>query len=216
MRPKLTWRVRRWSIGSWVEPVSDEFRKRYGDAAADTVELMRDMVRDHHDQPSAQDRKATLRALVDAPADADLSRLDTHTDALVLKHSWGMYRVQNIKALLPEQVAACAQAALAELPDTNGRPKTNGLAVMLVRDLLAQLPAGTTPSARDALLRDALQECGLGASVRTIKALHSLVRKSRARILRSTPPPASPWGAMLQTLNAPTRKSRKTRGRRAG
>jgi len=216
MRPKLTWRVKRWSAGSWVEPAPAEFRRLYGNASADTVELVRDMVRDHRDQPSTQDRKATLRALVDAPADADLSRLGTHTDAIMLKHSWRMYRVQNIEALRPEQVARCAHAALADLPSTGGRPRTDALAIMLVRDLLARLPPRATPGARDALLQAALQECGLGTSVRTIKALRSLVGKSRIQQARNAPPPASAWNTMLQTLQAPARKSRKTRGRRAG
>lgn len=217
MKPKLTWRVRRWSTGAWVEPVSAAFRQRYGDSAADVVEVVLDLLRDHRDQPSMQDMKATLRALAEAPAGADLARLDTRTDALMVKHAWLTFHTTSIAALQPEQVAACALAALADMPAINGRPKTDGFSLMLVDNLLAQLPPHTPPSTRDGLLRAALRECGLGTSVRTIKAMHSLAGKKRIQVERNNIMlPANPWHAMVHALETPRLRPRKTRGRRAG
>ena len=42
MRAKVTWRTGRWSAAGWVAPVAPEFRQRFGDPAADTVELAAD------------------------------------------------------------------------------------------------------------------------------------------------------------------------------
>lgn len=171
MRAKVTWRTGRWSAAGWVAPVAPEFRQRFGDPAADTVELVADMLRSHRTDPTTQDVKATLRALADAPAVADLTRLDPFTAALLLKHALRTYRAQSIKALPLDQVAECARAALADLPAINGRPKTDALALLLVRDLLALLPPGTTPTARDELLLAAFMQCGFGATPENLRRL---------------------------------------------
>lgn len=157
----LVWRVPQWARGGWVEPVDDAFRQRFGDAAAGVVELVRDMVRDHRDQPSAQDIKHSLRRIAEAPAAADLSRLDSHTDCLLSTQAWRRFRVQRIEALRPEQVARCARAALEEFRSRGGRPPSDTLALMLVRDLLLTLPPNTPAQERDRLLSEALMRCGL-------------------------------------------------------
>jgi hypothetical protein len=170
MRPKLTWRVRRWSEGSWIEPLP-QLRERYGDAVAEVVESARDRARDLADQPSAQDLKATLQRIADAPHEADITRLDPNTDARLLQHSWRRYRVQRIEALTLEQLSTCARDALAELAISTGRPPKDELATRLVRDLLQLMPAEATVQARDAMLTDALLACGFGASPENLRRL---------------------------------------------
>ena len=181
MRPKLTWRVRRWSEGSLVEQLP-AFRLAHGAEAAQVVEDFRSAAADHRDQPSAQDRKSTLRALADFPTTADLTRLDGLTFALVLKHSWLRYRVQHLERLQPDQLAACARAALLDVPSIPGKPRTDPLAELLVHRLLQILPDSATTGERDVLLTDALLACGFGATPENLRRL--LVRRGRFSNLR--------------------------------
>lgn len=216
MRPKLTWRVRRWFPFGWVEPVAGAFRARHGDAVADVVELARDMLRDHQDEPSMQDVKATLRAVAMAPAAADLKRIDGQTRAMLEREALKRFRTWELGQLQPHELAECATLALVRPAAGAGRPTTTALAVTLVRDLLALMPAKTRPAARDLMLRQALKQCGLGSGARSLKELKArALAGARAEARRATPAPA--WDSMLQTLeSAPATRPRRSRGRRAG
>jgi hypothetical protein len=146
-------------------------RARYGEQVAEVVELYRDMALDHRDQPSAQDLKRTLSAIAGDPAAADFTRLDSFTDAALVAEAWKLHRTWRLTALQPGELAVCAVRALARVRSTSGRPKTDALAVALVRDLLEMLPASTPADQRDELLEDALLACGIGASPATLKRL---------------------------------------------
>lgn len=172
MRARLTWRVPRWSRGAIVESLP-RLRERYGERMAEVVELYRDMAVDHAEQPRAQDWKRTLRAIALNPRAVDVTRLDSFTHAVLVAEAWKMRRTWLLEALQPEELAECATRALARVPSRVGRPKTDELAVALVRDLLEKLPPDTPAANRDELLEDALLACGIGASQATLKRLRA-------------------------------------------
>lgn len=200
MRAKITWRVRRWSEGAIVEELP-EFRRRYGNVVAEVVELVRDLVNEAADQPSSQDRKKTLGRIRDRPASADLSRLDSITEGLMLRESWNSFRQPYIELLSAQQRVHCAEAVLRGLQTSGGRPQTSGYAAWLVCELLRRLPPGTKPVDRDALLREALQVCGLGASPRALKGLVA----EACRAMRRERPLSPRQATWLSVLDAPNR-----------
>lgn len=213
MRPRHTWRVPQWGGFGWEEPLSD-LRRQWGDDIADVIEMAHHMAQDRADRPTTQDIKHTLRAIAERPAEADLVALDPDTDARLTQVSFRLHRVMFIEHLQPEQLAECARIALDEIRPAPGRPRSDALALALVSDLLALLPAKTSPARRDLLLKEALTVCHFGASERAIKKLHAeAVRaQKRARL----PRPSSSWGSMVQALETGPTTARKTHRRRAG
>lgn len=169
MRPKLTWRVRRWSTAAWVDPLP-AIAKQYGERIADVVEWHAHVVDDNRDRPSAQDRKHTLRAIAEAPATADLRHVDGYTEAALTTHAQRRYQCLWLADLTAEQLRDCALGALAEFRADDGRLSTDTVAVRLVADLLrAGAPADAV--ARDTLIADALRACHLGSSSKNIARL---------------------------------------------
>jgi hypothetical protein len=180
MRPRIAWRVRRWSEGNIVadEP---EIRRTYGDAVADHVALCRDLVAEQrpmkvhgHEEgaPTAQDVKATLRAIVERPTAADLSRLDSITEPLLLREAYTAFGVIEPAELAPVDLAACAAAALAKFDARSGAPSTDWIALRLVAGLIRL--CGDMPRAQqDELMHTALIACGLGAGPKTIERLRT-------------------------------------------
>ena len=214
MRARLTWRVPRWSRAGIVEALP-AVRARYGERVAEIVERYRDAVVELADEPRAQDHKRTLRAIADDPAAADVTRLDSFTHDVLVAEAWKLRRTWVLEALQPDELAECARRALLRVPSRSGRPKTEALAVLLVRDLLVLLPAKTRPVERNALLQTALMECGLGSGSRSLKGLLAKAAAHARRGAREARPP-SPWQSMVQALEAPAAKRPKKRGRRAG
>lgn len=171
MRPKLTWRVARWSEAAWVRE-RDGLRAEYGDRAAEIVEWFAHLIHDRRDRPSAQDMKLTLRWIAAKPARANLRRVDGYSEAALATVAWRLYRTTNLQELAPTQLADCARQALRLVGRGSGAPETDELATAMVKALLDIHRSAPLPiSERDALLRDALLACGLGAGDKTVQRL---------------------------------------------
>lgn len=132
-----------------------DFRRWYGDAIADIVEL-------HSTQsalpakrrPVSHDIKAALQAIVADPEAADLRRVDALTRTLLMDPAWRRLRIQSLCALTREQLAECAQYALDHFPP-NRKPSIDRAEVSMTLSLLAA--AGAWHAARrNNLVREAL------------------------------------------------------------
>ena len=154
-RPRVTWRNPEWTASGWTEPLA-EFRRRYGDEIATIVETHGSQIAEHRQRPSTQDIKATLLRVAARPAAADLPHADSLTRAMLLDAAWRTLRVQSLRALTHEQLAACARYALDHFPAFS-KPQIEPAEVAMIVSLLAASNDWRADK-RDALLRDALRE----------------------------------------------------------
>ena len=172
MRPRVTWKVGAWSEGAMAEQ-SDGIRATYGAAIADVVEMYRTMVAERRDQPAMQDIKYTLKALVAKPTKANIADLDTITSSFLMSASMARFGSPDEYLFDADALSQCAQSALANLPEVNGRTATDPLAVMLVRALLDLVPDDVGATERDKLLSAALEACRLGYDIKTVERLRA-------------------------------------------
>jgi hypothetical protein len=131
-----------------------DFRKRYGDAIADIVELHSTQSAQHAQRPDSHDVKAALQAITADPDGADLRRVDALTRTLLMEPAWRRLRIQSLCALTRDQLAECAQYALDHFPPFR-KPDIARAEVSMTLSLLAA--AGAWHAARrNNLVREAL------------------------------------------------------------
>lgn len=176
MRPRITWRYwRRWAAGEIVHSVPEFFRRDYGDALADIVQLHAAVIRERRAGPMEQDIRATLERIAADPAGADLGGLDSTVDCELVRSAHRLNGAVNLRSLGANALAEAAIDALSRRPHLNGPRPTDGAAKRLIRALLENIPATFTPAQRDELITCALIACGLRFTPKTVQRLRTAV-----------------------------------------
>lgn len=176
-RARVTWKSRPGPEGGFA-PALPAIRAQYGDTIAEAVEECAYMVTIRRGLPTGQDVKHTLRAIAEAPASANLRRIDGWTEAELVTVAAKRYRVINLKTLPPDLLADCARAALARFKSGRVRTPTDDLAVTMIRRLL-RLASDQTLEQHRTLVGAALAAVRLAHSEKTLDRLLAKARSER-------------------------------------
>lgn len=155
-----------------------DFRKRYGDAIADIVEMHAPRLEQGAELPSSQDVKATLQAISADPDAASLQRIDPLSRALLADPAWRRLRIQSLHLLTRLQLAECAKYALDHFQPFD-EPIVERAQVTMTLSLLACASAWHAPR-RNNLLREALSLVFRVEYVRATAIIRKAHREFRA------------------------------------
>lgn len=179
----LTFKVKRWTTGAWVQPLPS-IRQRWGDDVGALAEMWASVVAEENDRPTSASKQYSLQRIVDDPGsierDAAGLVLDTEIEPLLTAESWRLYRSSRLESLAHDQLRECARQALQNLLTRRGRPQKHAGASVWVADLLRIAEGRMRKRQFESMLEDILMATRAASpDPHTIRRLVDQARRQR-------------------------------------